>query len=66
MDVMKHYTWLLDKAARANDHSYARMLNQTASMLKQLSTELEMARAERDAVTRRMLELEQRGNNREP
>ena len=29
-------SWLLDKAARAQDHSYARMLNMAAKRLKEL------------------------------
>jgi hypothetical protein len=36
METKQIISWLLDKAARAQDHSYARMLNQAAKRLKEL------------------------------
>lgn len=36
METKQIISWLLDKAARAQDHSYARMLNMTAKRLKEL------------------------------
>lgn len=36
METKQIISWLLDKAARAQDHSYARMLNQAANRLKEL------------------------------
>ena len=36
METKQIISWLLDKAARAQDHSYARMLNQAAMRLKEL------------------------------
>ena len=36
MKTIQIICWLLDKAARAQDHSYARMLNLTARRLKEL------------------------------
>lgn len=39
METKQIISWLLDKAARAQDHSYARMLNQAAKRLKELDQE---------------------------
>ena len=36
METKQIISWLYDKAARAQDHSYARMLNTTAKRLKEL------------------------------
>jgi hypothetical protein len=36
METTQIISWLYDKAARAHDHSYARMLNMTAKRLKEL------------------------------
>lgn len=36
METKQIISWLYDKAARAHDHSYARMLNTTAKRLKEL------------------------------
>lgn len=36
METMQIVSWLYDKAARAMDHSYARMLNMTAKRLREL------------------------------
>ena len=36
METTQIISWLYDKAARAQDHSYARMLNMTAKRLKEL------------------------------
>lgn len=38
METKQIISWLLDKAARAQDHSYARMLNMAAKRLKELET----------------------------
>lgn len=39
MDNRDICLWLLDKAARAQDHAHARVLNLTAKRLKELATE---------------------------
>lgn len=36
METKQIVSWLYDKAARAQDHSYARMLNVTAKRLREL------------------------------
>ena len=36
METKQIISWLYDKAARAQDHSYARMLNIAAKRLKEL------------------------------
>jgi hypothetical protein len=36
METKQIISWLYDKAARAMDHSYARMLNMTAKRLREL------------------------------
>lgn len=36
METKLIVSWLYDKAARAHDHSYARMLNMTAKRLREL------------------------------
>jgi hypothetical protein len=36
METKQIISWLYDKAARAHDHSYARMLNMTAKRLREL------------------------------
>lgn len=36
METKQIISWLLDKAARAQDHSYARMLNMAAKRLQEL------------------------------
>lgn len=36
METKQIISWLYDKAARAQDHSYARMLNLTAKRLQEL------------------------------
>jgi hypothetical protein len=36
METTQIVSWLYDKAARAHDHSYARMLNMTAKRLREL------------------------------
>jgi hypothetical protein len=36
METKQIISWLYDKAARAQDHSYARMLNQAAKRLREL------------------------------
>jgi hypothetical protein len=36
METKLLVSWLYDKAARAHDHSYARMLNMTAKRLREL------------------------------
>ena len=40
-------------------HSKRKLLDAAATTIETLTAQLEMARAERDAVTRRMIELEQ-------
>jgi hypothetical protein len=36
METKQIISWLLDKAARAQDHSYARMLNMAANRMQEL------------------------------
>ena len=43
METKQIINWLLDKAARAHDHSYARMLNLTARRLRELDQPQETA-----------------------
>lgn len=43
METTQIISWLYDKAARAHDHSYARMLNMTAKRLKELDQPKETA-----------------------
>lgn len=49
---------LRDKADRASDLSWARIMHTAADRLWILEHRLEQSNAERDAVTKRMIELE--------
>ena len=50
---------LRDRADRADNLGLTRIMHTAADRLCILEKQLEMARAERDAVTKRMIELEQ-------
>ena len=52
METKDIIIWLYDKAARAQDHSYARMLNLTAARLKELA-------AENDELKQRLIVLKE-------
>ena len=58
METYQIVSWLRDKAVRSENHSWERMMMMAASRLEQQEKLLEMARAERDVVTKRMIELE--------
>ena len=58
METYQIVSWLRDKAVRADNHSWQRMMMMAAQRLEQQEKLLEMARAERDVVTKRMIELE--------
>ena len=66
METKQIVNWLRDKAVRADNHSWQRMMMMAAPRLEQQEKLLEMARAERDIVTKRMIELEtERGASNE-
>lgn len=58
METKQIVNWLRDKAVRADNPSWTRMMHTAADHLLRLEYRLEQACAERDAVTKRMIELE--------
>ena len=60
METYQIVSWLRDKAVRSGNHSWERMMMMAAQRLEQQEKLLEMVRAERDVVTKRMIELEQK------
>ena len=58
METIEIIRWLRDKADRAADLSWARIMHTAADRLWILEHRLEQSNAERDAVTKRMIELE--------
>lgn len=60
METKQIVNWLRDKADRADSPSWTRMMHTAADHLLRLEYRLEQACAERDAVTKRMIELEQK------
>lgn len=60
METYQIVNWLRDKAVRADNPSWTRMMHTAADHLLRLEYRLEQACAERDAVTKRMIELEQK------
>lgn len=49
METKQIISWLYDKAARAQDHSYARMLNMTAKRIQELQEHNDALECERQA-----------------
>ena len=58
METYQIVSWLRDKAVRSGNHSWERMMMMAAQRLEQQEKLLEQVRAERDVVTKRMIELE--------
>lgn len=58
METKQIINSLRDKADRAADLSWARIMHTAADRLWVLEHRLEQSNAERDAVTKRMIELE--------
>ena len=58
METNQIIYWLRDKAERAADLSWSRVMHTAADRLWVLEHRLEQSNAERDAVTKRMIELE--------
>lgn len=52
-------TWLRDKLPYAPDHGWKNKMQEAITMPDRLEKKLEFAEAERDVVTKRMVELEQ-------
>lgn len=59
METKEIVNWLRDKACRADSPSWTRMMHTAADQLMRLEHRLQQSNAERDAVTKRMIELEQ-------
>ena len=60
METKEIVNWLRDKACRADSPSWTRMMHTAADQLMRLEHRLQQSNAERDAVTKRMIELEQK------
>ena len=58
METHQIVSWLRGKACRADNPSWTRMMHTAADHLLRLEHRLEQSNAERDAVTKRMIELE--------
>lgn len=58
MQTKEIVNWLRDKACRADSPSWTRMMHTAADQLMRLEHRLQQSNAERDAVTKRMIELE--------
>ena len=58
METKQIISWLRDKACRADNPSWTRMMHTAADQLMRLEYRLAQSNAERDAVTKRMIELE--------
>ena len=58
METNQIIAWLRDKADRADNLSWTRMMHTAADRLWVLEHRLEQSNAERDAATKRMIELE--------
>ena len=66
METIDIIRCLRDRADRADNLGLTRIMHTAADRLCILEKQLEMARAERDAVTKRMIELEtERGDSHE-
>lgn len=60
METYQIISWLRDKADRADNPSWTRMMHTAADHLLRLEYRLEQACAERDAAIKRVIELEKR------
>lgn len=58
METKEIVNWLRDKACRADNPSWTRMMHTAADQLLRLEHRLQQSNAERDIVTKRMVELE--------
>lgn len=58
METKEIVNWLRDKACRADNPSWTRMMHMAADQLMRLEHRLQQSNAERDIVTKRMDELE--------
>ena len=58
METKEIVNWLRDKACRADNPSWTRMMHTAADHIMRLEHRLQQSNAERDAVTKRMIELE--------
>lgn len=58
METKEIVSWLRDKACRADNPSWTRVMHTAADHIMRLEYRLQQSNAERDAVTKRMIELE--------
>lgn len=58
METNEIVNWLRDKACRADNPSWTRVMHTAADHIMRLEHRLQQSNAERDAVTKRMIELE--------
>ena len=58
METKEIVNWLRDKACRADNPSWTRVMHTAADHIVRLEYRLQQSNAERDAVTKRMIELE--------
>ena len=58
METKEIVNWLRDKACRADSPSWTRVMHTAADHIMRLEYRLNQSNAERDAVTKRMIELE--------
>ena len=58
METKEIVNWLRDKACRADNPSWTRVMHTAADHIIRLEYRLNQSNAERDAVTKRMIELE--------
>lgn len=58
METKEIVNWLRDKACRADNPSWTRVMHTAADHIVRLEYRLQQSNAERDAVTKRMTELE--------
>ena len=60
METKEIVNWLRDKACRADNPSWTRVMHTAADHIIRLEYRLQQSNAELDAVTKRMIELEQK------
>lgn len=58
METKEIVNWLRDKACRADNPSWTRVMHTAADHIMRLEYRLQQLNAELDAVTKRMIELE--------
>lgn len=58
METYQIISWLRDKAVRADHPSWERMMMMAAKRLEELVKQLKILTAERDALYKRVIELE--------